>query len=130
MVGIGVAAKRSGVTIEAIRYYEREGVVPAAEREANGRRAYDEAGIACLRFVKRCRNLGFSIEQTKLLRSLAQAETMSCDEASIIGTEHLGAVRHKIADLKRLEVALKGLLANCEVGKTECPMLLQLFDEE
>ena len=129
MYSIGIAARRSGVGIEAIRYYEREGIVPLAARSANGRRAYDDAAIARLRFVRRCRDLGFSIQQIKALLSLSLADAKCCDDASQIGSLHLDEVREKIADLKRLETALAELLANCAVGRADCPMLLQLFDD-
>lgn len=130
MSTIGIAAKRSGVGIEAIRYYEREGVIPTAERASNGRRVYDEDAIIRLRFVRRCRDLGFSITQVKALLSLATLKTENCDDANLIGQSHLNDVRHKLADLKLLEAALIGLLANCEGGEANCPMLSQLFDGE
>lgn len=126
---IGVAAKRSGVGIEAIRYYEREGVVPAAARASNGRRVYDDASIARLRFVRRCRDLGFSIEQVKALLSLSLSDANNCGDASRIGKLHLDEVRGKIADLQMLETALVELLGNCADGQAHCPMLLRLFDD-
>ena len=129
MYAIGVAAKRSGVGIEAIRYYEREGVVPAAARASNGRRVFDDAAIARLRFVRRCRDLGFSIEQVKALLSLSLSEATSCSDASKIGNLHLNEVRGKIADLQMLEAALIELLANCADGQAHCPMLQRLFNE-
>lgn len=124
---IGEAARRSGVTIETIRYYEREGIVPLAERSANGRRRYDVAAVARLRFVKRCRDLGFSISEVKALLSLASDESSNCAKVKHIGEDHLDDVRGKIADLRRLETALVELLSHCEAGKTDCPMLKELF---
>ena len=126
---IGIAARRSGVGIEAIRYYEREGIVPTAARAENGRRGYDDDAIARLRFVRRCRDLGFSIKQVKALLSLSISSTNNCDDANSIGKAHLDDVREKIADLKMLENALIELLANCADGKALCPMLGQLFNE-
>ena len=124
---IGEAAKRSGVAIETIRYYEREGIVPAAERSANGRRRYGAEALARLRFVKRCRDLGFSISEVKALLSLASDESSNCAKVKRIGEDHLDDVRGKIADLGRLETALVELLSHCEVGRTDCPMLKELF---
>lgn len=124
---IGEAARRSGVTIETIRYYEREGIVPVAERSANGRRCYDTKAVARLRFVKRCRDLGFSISEVKALMSLASDQSANCARVKRIGEDHLGDVRGKIADLKRLETALVELLSHCETGRTDCPMLKELF---
>ncbi len=124
---IGEAARRSGVTIETIRYYEREGIVPVAERSANGRRRYGMDAVARLRFVKRCRDLGFSISEVKTLLSLAADNGANCARVRSIGEDHLGDVRSKIADLKRLETALVELLSHCEAGRTDCPMLKELF---
>lgn len=124
---IGEAAKRSGVSIETIRYYEREGIVPKAERSPNGRRRYGREAIAHLRFVKRCRDLGFSISGVKALLSLASEEGANCSKVKCIGENHLGAVRDKIADLKRLETALVELLSHCEAGSPDCLMLKGLF---
>ena len=129
MYAIGVAAKRSGVGIEAIRYYERQGVIPAAARASNGRRMYDDASIARLRFVRRCRDLGFSIEEVKALLSLSLSKANNCRNAGRIGRLHLDEVRGKIADLQMLETALVELLANCADGQAHCPMLLRLFDD-
>lgn len=123
MNSIGVAAERSGVGIEAIRYYEREGVVPAADRQANGRRFYDDAAITRLRFVRRCRDLGFSINQVKTLLSLSLSQKQNCEDVSRIGHSHLDEVRRKIADLQMLEGALVELLTNCEGGDARCPLL-------
>jgi len=124
---IGEAAKRSGVAIETIRYYEREGIVPAAERSANGRRRYTTEAIARLRFVKRCRDLGFSISEVKALLSLSSDDGTNCAKVKGIGEDHLDAVRGKIGDLQRLEEALVELLSHCEAGRTDCPMLKELF---
>lgn len=67
---IGIAAKLSGVNIETIRYYKRGGVVPNPERTASGRRVYDKESVSRLRFVKRCRELGFPIPEIKSLLAL------------------------------------------------------------
>ena len=129
MYAISIASKRSGVGIEAIRYYEREGVVPSPARASNGRRVYEDVDIARLRFVRRCRELGFSIKHIKVLLSLSYSMAPNCDDANEIGTFHLKEVRAKIADLQMLETAMIELLANCADGQARCPMLLQLFDE-
>ena len=127
MHSIGTAAKRSGVTIETIRYYEREGVVPEAERSASGRRMYREDGIARLRFVKRCRDLGFPIADIKSLLALSDGSETSCEDAQAIGEGNLALVREKIADLGRMEAALVHLVGLCRRGRSECPMLKELF---
>ena len=124
---IGVAAKLSGVNIETIRYYEREGVVPKAERTASSRRVYNDDQVSRLRFVKRCRELGFPIPEVKSLLALTRGAPTSCSEAREIGEAHLAAVKDRIADLQRMESALAELVQLCGPGKRECPMLRQLF---
>lgn len=124
---IGEAARQCGIAIETIRYYEREGILPAAERSANGRRRYRTEAIMRLRFVKRCRDLGFSILEVRALLSLASDDDANCTKAQSIGEAHLDAVRSKIVDLKHLESALVELLAHCETGRSDCPMLKELF---
>ena len=127
MYSIGEAARRSGVAVETIRYYERASVVPLPDRAASGRRLYDSAGIARLRFVKRCRDLGFSIEDIRTLLALSKPGSKACSDVKRIGEGHLRDVREKIADLTRLESALAEMVAECGEQKPECPVLRQLF---
>lgn len=129
MQSIGAAAKLSGVNIETIRYYEREGVVRKAERTASGRRLYGKDEIAQLRFVKRCRELGFSISDVKSLLAISSGTPASCDCARAIGETNLLLVKEKIADLRRMETALSELIQLCHAGQSDCPMLKRLFDD-
>ena len=119
----------SGVNIETIRYYEREGIVPAAERGANGRRRYDAAAITRLRFVRRCRDLGFSIRDVRALLDLSDTAPKQCDEVRVIGERHLADVRTRLADLLALEAALADLVSECASTEAECPALRQLFSD-
>lgn len=123
MIAIGEAARQSGVSIETIRYYEREGVVPPAKRAENGRRVYSEKAIGRLRFIKRCRDLGFSIAQGKGLLSLSEGENQNCAVVKDISAKHLSDVRAKIEELKALEGALEELTASCQIGSVSCRML-------
>lgn len=124
---IGKASELSGVGIETIRYYEREGITPKPDRTAAGRRDYDEKIISRLRFVKRCRELGFSIPDIRMLLELSHSNDATCEYAGKVGTENLTLVRNKIADLKRMERALTELVSSCQKGQTDCPMLQKLF---
>lgn len=126
MFAIGEASRRSGVSIETIRYYEREGIVPEPSRAANGRRVYSATEIAQLRFIKRCRELGFRIVDAKALLALSEGTDADCAKVHEFGSAHLANVREKISELKRLEVALEELVANCRLGSTKCPMLEKL----
>ncbi len=127
MHSIGQAAKRSRVNIETIRYYEREGIVPRAERTASGRRFYDDAAIAQLRFVRRCRDLGFPIADIRALLELSSNATRPCGDVKDIGERHLHDVRARLADLRKLESALADLVQQCTADRPDCPVLKQLF---
>ena len=127
MQTIGEAAKLSGVNIETIRYYEREGIVPAADRSANGRRLYDVAAIARLRFIRRCRDLGFPISDVRTLLDLSDNASRQCDDVRAISERHLSDVRERLADLQELEAALSELVQSCVDAQSECPTLKQLF---
>lgn len=127
MQSIGEAAKLSGVNIETIRYYEREGIVPAADRSENGRRLFDAAGIARLRFIRRCRDLGFSISDVRALLDLSGNATKHCDDVRAISERHLSDVRARLSDLQELEAALADLVQACTDAQSECPTLKLLF---
>jgi MerR family mercuric resistance operon transcriptional regulator len=127
MFAISEAARRSGVTIETIRYYERERVIEPAPRNASGRRVYREDDISRLRFIRNCRDLGFSIADIRSLQSLASKTEDACGSAKIVGIQHLENVRRKISDLKRLEKALDELVSNCSSRNSRCAMLEKLM---
>ncbi len=127
MAAIGEASRRSGIPIETIRYYEREGIIAKAGRTASGRRTYSDDDIAELRFIKRCRDLGFSVHDAVALRTLADERSGACETAEALGQKHLARVRAKIEDLRRMEDALAELVANCAEGQTDCPMLEALM---
>ena len=112
MIAIGEASRLSGVSIETIRYYEREGIISKAVRTASGRRAYSDTEISELRFIKRCRDLGFSIQDAVALRNLADAPTDACETVERLGSKHLSDVQAKLAELRKLEKALVELVAN------------------
>ncbi|WP_170366497.1 MerR family transcriptional regulator [Ruegeria arenilitoris] len=126
MIAIGEAARQSGVGIETIRYYEREGIVPRPARAANNRRLYSAQDVGRLRFLKRCRDLGFSLGDAKALLDLSEGGAADCAEVSALAKGHMDSVRRKIAELQRLEAALGELTANCAEGSVDCPMLGRL----
>jgi MerR family transcriptional regulator, mercuric resistance operon regulatory protein len=129
MATIGAAARLSGINIETIRYYEREGIVPSPERSEGGRRVYTADQIEILLFVKRCRDLGFPLSDVKAMLALRTAMSDQCDEVRAISERHIANVRAKLEDLRRLEQALVELVAECRKGRTECPALKGLFSQ-
>ena len=127
MRSIGAASTMSGVNIETIRYYEREGIVPRADRTPSGRRLYGDADIARLRFVKRCRDLGFPIPDIRTLLDLSAGNGAPCANVKVLGERHLRGVRRKLDELGKLEHALAELVRRCDAGRTDCPMLERLL---
>lgn len=130
MFAIGKASEQSGVNIETIRYYEREGIVPKPDRSAAGRRSYTRDGIAKLRFVKRCRDLGFPIAIIQTFLSLSAEQVRPCGEVKSMAEDHLVEIDAKIESLRKLREALKSLSKNCDDGTASCPMLDALMSDE
>ncbi|MBO6538331.1 MAG: helix-turn-helix domain-containing protein [Rhizobiaceae bacterium] len=128
MYSIGQVSARSGVNIETIRYYERKGILPAPARTQSGRRQYDRDDLSRLRFVRKCRDLGFSMSDAKALLGLAISGGMNCGEAKPIAQAHLDAVVKKMAELARLREALRSLVDACREPSSECPMLGLIFE--
>nr|WP_321254301.1 MerR family transcriptional regulator [uncultured Ruegeria sp.] len=126
MFAIGEASRQSGVGIETIRYYEREGIVPKPERASNNRRMYSANDIGRLRFLKKCRDLGFPLTDAKTLLILSEGGSEDCQSVKKLAELHTFNVRAKIDELKRLEAALIELTANCDTGNVSCPMLSKL----
>lgn len=121
---IGQVAERTGVNLETIRYYERIGLMPAPPRTQGGRRVYDRTHLKRLGFVRRSRQLGFSIEEVRTLLRLVDGGNYTCAEVRDITLEHSVEVRRKIADLRRLDRSLREMAAKC-TGDTvpECPIV-------
>ena len=129
MYSIGKASELSGVLIETIRYYEREGIVPKPGRTASGRRSYEKADIDRLRFIRRCRGLGLPISEARSLLGLAGDQEHNCQSARQIASQHLDDVRNKIIELQRIEDALEALIDSCNRQKTACPILRDLLTD-
>jgi MerR family mercuric resistance operon transcriptional regulator len=121
---IGALSKRSGVNIETIRYYERVKMLAPPPRTASGRRVYNETDLRILVFIRRSRELGFSLDEIRALLRLGGPEKASCREVREIAAHHLEDIRAKLGDLKKLERLLAETVARCS-GKTapDCPVL-------
>jgi MerR family mercuric resistance operon transcriptional regulator len=124
---IGSASRRSGVNIETIRYYERIKLLKRPGRTAGRRRVYDDELVAQLVFIRRSRELGFSLQDIRALLGLTDNRGRSCAEVKAITEQHAAAIRLKIADLARIERALADLAASCRgVSAPDCPILVAL----
>lgn len=120
----GVLAQRSGVNAETIRYYEKITLLPQPDRSAGGYRVYTEADYQRLCFIRRCRDMGFSLEKVRELLSLVDGEKVSCEQVKRMTNNHLVDIRAKIADLKKMERTLHELSSKCSGDDVpDCPII-------
>jgi len=126
-IQIGELSRRIGVNIETIRYYEKEGLMLDPPRSAGGRRQYDQPHMTRLSFIKRCRELGFSLKDVRVLIALVDGG-YSCSEIEVITSRHRAEVRQKIKDLQRLDKTLSEMSKRCTgTDKPDCPVIDALF---
>lgn len=126
---IGALSKRIGVNIETIRFYERIGILPKPPRTVGGHRIYGHDHSKRLCFVRRSRELGFSLDEVRVLLQLVDGGRYTCAEVKAVTLDHLADVHRKIADLRRLERALAAMAAKCRGGKVpDCPIVDVLYD--
>ena len=125
---IGRLAARTGVNIETIRYYERIGMIPVPPRSPGGQRRYQESHLRRLSFVRRCREVGFPLDEIRTLLALVDGGDYTCAEVRETTVRQLDAVRRRIADLKVMERTLDTMAARCEGGSVpDCPIVDALF---
>ena len=121
---IGALSKRTGCNIETIRYYERIGLLPAPDRTAGNYRSYGTLHLQRLAFVRRARNLGFTLDEVRALLRLADSDGATCAEARDVAKAHLADVRAKISHLRAMERVLKDTVAKCADGsRPQCPII-------
>jgi Cu(I)-responsive transcriptional regulator len=120
----GELARAADTNAETIRYYERIGLLPAPPRTASNYRNYSAPHVSRLAFIRRSRDLGFSIDQIRTLLDLADQKKQSCKAVDTIAREHLTEVKRKLADLGALRRELESLIGQCRHGTVaECRIL-------
>lgn len=120
---IGALAKRTAVNIETIRYYERAGVLPLPPRSASGYRLYDQASLKRLKFVKRSRELGFTLNEVRALLALVDGGAL-CGEVRELTLRHVAQIRVKVRDLQRMARTLQATADRCLGDDApECPII-------
>ena len=129
-INIGRLSERTGVNIETIRYYEKIGLLPDPARTAAGYRQYGEDHLRRLRFIRRGRDLGFSIEAIRALLRLAEHPEQPCADADRLASEHLAAVDRKIDELGRLRQELQKMVHCCAGSVAECRIIDALATPE
>jgi MerR family mercuric resistance operon transcriptional regulator len=120
---IGRLGERAGVNIETIRYYEKIGLLPEPGRTAAGYRQYGEDHLRRLSFIRKGRDLGFSIEAIRALLRLAEHPEQLCQDADRLASAHLAEVERKIKELGRLRVALREMAHCCAGTVAECRII-------
>jgi MerR family transcriptional regulator, mercuric resistance operon regulatory protein len=127
-LSIGALSKKSGVNIETIRYYEKVGVMPAPARSVGGYRVYGSDHLKRLRFVRRSRELGFSLDEIRDLLRLVDGHAYTCAEVRALALDHLAEVRRKIKDLRRIARVMADMAAQCTGDQIpQCPIIDVLF---
>lgn len=126
-VTIGEAARRSGVSARMVRHYEGLGLLPAVPRTESGYRQYGEADIHSLRFIKRARDLGFSMDEIAELVGLWHNRRRASASVKRIAEQHLGELDQRIADLQAMRKTLSHLVHCCHGdSRPDCPILEDL----
>jgi MerR family mercuric resistance operon transcriptional regulator len=128
---IGQLAKRAGVNLETIRYYERRSLLPKPARRASGYRQYPPNAVARIRFIKRAQELGFSLNEIAELLSLRVEAQTACNEVQQIVEIKVADIEQKIEGLQRMQQILINLLHHCQMRQEteECP-ILAAFESE
>jgi Cu(I)-responsive transcriptional regulator len=117
LLTIGDMADKTGVKVVTIRYYERIGLLPAPVRTGSGAyRAYGKADLDRLSFIRRARDLGFTLHQIRALLDLAEQRNRDCADVDAIAREHLTEIERKIVDLSALRRELRDLIGSCRCG--------------
>lgn len=126
-MNIGQAAKKSGLTAKMIRYYEGIGLLPAAGRSDSGYRQYSAQDLHTLAFIKRSRDLGFSLEEVGKLLQLWQDRQRASADVKALARGHIDELNRKIAELAGLRDTLQELVEHCQGDhRPDCPILRDL----
>ncbi|MCZ6482640.1 MAG: helix-turn-helix domain-containing protein [Alphaproteobacteria bacterium] len=129
-LAIGTLARLTGCKVETIRYYERIGILPEPPRNSGGQRRYRAWHLKRLNFVRRARDLGFTLADVRGLLRLVDEQDHSCEEVRTMALGHLEAVRARLTDLEAMETVLGEMVARCEGGKVpDCPIIDALYRE-
>lgn len=123
-MNIGQASNSSGVSAKMIRYYESIGLMPAAGRTQSGYRIYSDRDVHLLRFVRRARDLGFALEDIRLLLGLWQDDARPSAAVKEIALKHIDALSRKIVELQAMKRSLLHLAEACHGdARPDCPIL-------
>ncbi len=129
MMNIGQAAKLSGVSAKMIRYYEQVGLIPQASRSEAGYRTYSLPDVHSLRFIRRSRDLGFSVKQISALLVLWYDRDRASADVKAMALAHVAELQAKIAELQAMAQTLNHLADHCHGNdRPDCPILAELAE--
>ncbi len=122
---ISIVAKKAGVNIETIRYYQRIGLIKEPEKPLSGFRVYPDSAIDRIHFIQRAQVLGFSLAEIKHLLELEDGD---CDQTRELAEQKLVLINHKIEDLQTIASVLKKHIRGCKTNTTpqSCPLITSL----
>lgn len=125
---IGELAQATLCSVETVRYYEREGLLPAPTRSSGNYRMYGHAHVERLQFIRHCRSLDMTHDEIRTLLSFRDAPDRQCEEVNTLLDEHIGHVVQRIGELKHLERELKKLRSQCRVVRAtrDCAIMQSL----
>lgn len=123
-MNIGQAAEASGVSAKMIRYYEQIGLIEPPARSQSGYRVYAEPNVHTLRFVRRARSLGFSVDETGALLALWRDRSRASADVKSLALKHVAELEEKAAALQAMAATLRHLASNCHGDqRPDCPIL-------
>lgn len=130
-MNIGRTAKMSGVSTKMIRYYEQTGLIPKAARHDSGYRDYSDADVHRLRFIRRSRDLGFSVKQIGELLELWSDRSRASSDVKSFALEHIERLREKMSEIQVMLRTLESLADHCHGDdRPDCPIIEDLAKDE
>ena len=123
------ASELTGINLETIRYYEKQGLIKPILREQNGYRVFDENQLEQLRFIKTCRNIGFSLNDIKTLLQLQQTPNKQCNEIHALAEQHLAYLDEQITELQQVKTFLMQFVG-CENKTVDKCQIIQGIKEK
>lgn len=131
MLNIGQVARQTGVTVETVRFYEKQGLINAPQRTVSGYRQYPQDTVKRVRFIQNAKDLGFTLKDISELLTLRQESGTSCADIKLRTTQKIDEVDQKIRDLKRIREALGRMILKCndQEALSQCPILEELDED-
>lgn len=125
---IGELAQRSDCDVETVRFYEREGLIAAPPREANGYRSYSDTHLVQLNFIRHCRSLGMGLPEVRTLRSFQAKPELACDQINQLIDGQIARIHSQVESLRQLEQQLHTLRDTCHANQktSECGIMRNL----